>query len=304
MVTYLDIQRLSTEDGPGLRSTVFFKGCPLRCGWCHNPESLRFQPEVLRLESRCIGCGLCGKACVNGAQGAEIDRTACIGCLCCVAACPGGAMETKGTQAAPEALCEELCLDRAYFGSDGGVTLSGGEALSQAEGAIELLRFLRERGIHTALDTCGEVPWDVLEASIPYTNLFLYDIKLMDSEAHRALTGVPNARILENAKKLAAHPEVTAIWVRTPVIPGATDSEENLRAIGRFLREHMPQTERWELCAFNPLGRDKYRRLGLSYAYQDTPLYTKQAMESLCRAAKEECEAAVWSGATQVENSL
>jgi len=299
MVTYLDIQRLSTEDGPGLRSTVFFKGCPLRCAWCHNPESLKFAPEVIRAEGRCIGCGLCAKVCGNGAQGAEIDRKACKGCLSCVGACPAGAMEAKGMQASETELCDELCLDKAYFGPDGGVTLSGGEALSQTEGAVKLLRLLKERGVHTAVDTCGEVPREALEKSLPYTDLYLFDIKLIDSGAHKALTGAGNERILENAKKLVE--SGASIWVRTPLIPGATDSEENIRAIGEFIKERMPDTERWELCAFNNLGRDKYRRLGLDYAYMETPLYTKREIENICKTARQAFHFAVCTGATRVE---
>ncbi len=302
-ITYLDIQRLSTEDGPGLRTTVFFKGCPLRCAWCHNPESLRFAPEVLCVEDRCMGCGLCVKACQSGARVKEggFHRSLCKACGQCVESCPTGALERKGTVLAPEKLAQELIKDKAYWGTEGGVTLSGGEALAQPEGALALLGLLKAQGIHTAVDTCGLLPWETLEASLPLTDLYLYDLKLADGERHRECTGADNQRILENARKL--HDFGAALWIRTPIIPGATDSPENVRGIGAFIAAHLPRAQRWELCAYNNLGRDKYRRLDLPYAYATTPLLPKETMERLCAMAQEYYPAAVWTGATELEEA-
>lgn len=298
-ITYLDIQRLSTEDGPGLRTTVFFKGCPLACAWCHNPESIKFEPEIICVEERCMGCSLCEAACPqNGRQKSVTNRTLCTACGNCVEACPAAAIELKGTTAPASDIAYELLKDRAYWGSDGGVTLSGGEAAMQADGALELLRLLKAEGIHTILDTCGLVPWDILSRFMPLTDLFLYDIKLAGSEQHKQWTRADNKMILSNARQL--HDCDAKMWIRTPIIPGATDSEDNIREIGTFIAEYLPNTERWELCSFNNLCRDKYKRLGIDFKFAEAALMERKDMEKLRDAAVQHFSKTIWTGAVKL----
>ena len=289
-IRYLDIQRMSSEDGPGLRTTIFFKGCSLACAWCHNPESIAKKFQVHWLSARCIGCGTCESICPNGAlsyteNGVKIDRRLCAGCYACVDACPACALEGKGVDAEPEELCRELVKDRAYFGRDGGVTLSGGEALLQ-DGAVELLRLLKAEGIQTAVDTCGMVFTEQLQAALPYTDVLLYDLKIMNDADHQRWTGRSNAMILRNLGVAALWAKGTGrLWIRTPIIPGATDSEENIRAIGARIAA-IGGAERWELCAFNNLCTDKYKRLDIDWTFKDTPLITRRHMEELLAAAQ------------------
>lgn len=290
-IRYLDIQRMSSEDGPGLRTTVFFKGCPLACKWCHNPESIQRKRQLIWYAARCLGCESCLSACPQGAltldpeTGMRIDRRRCEGCFTCVETCPTGALEGKGTDIAPEALFAELIKDRAYFGRDGGVTLSGGEALQQ-EDAIELLRLLQEAHIQTAVDTCGMVFTEQLERALQYTDIVLYDLKLMDDAAHRRFTGQGNAMILKNLGVVAKWAKGNGrLWIRTPVIPGATDSVENIRSVGERIAA-IGGAERWELCAFNNLCKDKYGRLDLDWPFAGAPLMTRARMEALLVAAQ------------------
>ena len=289
-IRYLDIQRMSSEDGPGLRTTIFLKGCSLACAWCHNPESIAKKPQVYWISARCIKCGSCDSACPNDAltrdeTGVHIDRRLCTGCRTCVSACPTLALECKGIDAEPEELCRELVKDRAYFGRDGGVTLSGGEALLQ-DGTIELLRLLKQEGIQTAVDTCGMVFTEQLQAALPYTDILLYDLKIMNDADHLRWTGRSNAMILRNLGVAALWAKGNGrLWIRTPIIPGATDSDENIRAIGNRINA-IGGAERWELCAFNNLCTDKYERLDIDWAFKNAPLVSKKRMEELLAVAR------------------
>lgn len=309
----LDIQKMSTEDGPGIRTTVFFKGCNLKCAWCHNPESISPKSRAVWVRARCMGCGCCQKACPAGAlafgeNGVILNMEKCGRCLKCVDACPTGAMERKGTMYTVESLAAELLKDSAYFEkSGGGVTASGGEPLLQAEFVRTLFQKLRAAGAHTALDTAGNVPFDTMAGVLEVSGMLLLDIKVMDEQLHRQLTGAGNALILENAAQAADYALQNGldVWVRTPVIPGATDSEENIAAIGRFISKNMAgAVQRWELCAFNNLCSSKYEQLGPAWEYKDAPLMERGKMERLRNAAEDSAGSpgiAVWTGAVQKE---
>ena len=298
----LDIQRMSTEDGPGLRTTVFFKGCPLSCAWCHNPESISPRSHIEWLGVRCIGCRTCVSVCPR--KGIRLDEQGvhlpedCAVCGTCADACPTQALEMKGKEIPVDDLFATVMKDRSYWGEGGGVTLSGGEVTLQWKEALPLLRRFKEAGVHTAVDTCGLAKWEVFEALLPVTDLFLYDLKLFDEDLHRRFTGRSNELIIENFRRLCEVSEGTAtgIWVRTPIIPGATDTEENIRGIASLVGDRV---EKWELCAFNNLCRDKYERLGKTWEFKDCGLMTRARMEELTAVARENgAPEAVWSGAT------
>ena len=296
----LHVQRLSTEDGPGIRSTVFLKQCPLSCRWCHNPESISGRPELQWFGVRCIGCRSCVAACPrgcisfasDGASGVRIDRPRCDGCGACAEECPSNALEILGKQVSVEALVADLLKDRAYYeASGGGVTLSGGDPLAQPGFSTAVLRALRERGISTAVDTSGFASAEALEALLPHVDLVLFDLKLMDPAAHEDFTGQSNGTILRNLELVRSTRRARGgsprIWIRTPLIPGATATGENLRAIGAWIAGHLDgAVERWELCAFNNLCRDQYRRLGIDWAYADTPLMSRDSLDALADDAR------------------
>jgi len=288
----VNVQRMSTEDGPGIRTTVFLKGCSLACTWCHNPESLVMKPQVVWHDWKCIGCDACIDVCKFEAVyrlGDEviIDREHCSAGTVCADACPAGAIERIGTDRDVDDLVSEVARDRAFFDrSGGGVTVSGGEPGVQRHFVVEFLARLRQLGIHTAVDTCGMCsPLAIAEMSAE-ADLVLYDVKEIDSERHRAFTGHANERIFANllglAERMRREGRPLALWIRTPLIPGATATDENVRGIGRFLAENVGDVvSRWELCAFNNLAADKYRRLGRVWDYENVELMSRDELVRL-----------------------
>ncbi|RLI55585.1 MAG: glycyl-radical enzyme activating protein [Candidatus Thorarchaeota archaeon] len=299
-----NIQRCSTEDGPGIRTTVFFKGCPMKCLWCHNIEAIAPEPTLVWYAVKCIGDQACVRACPEHAlkmteEGLQIDRDLCKVCGVCEEACPTGAVKMMGTVWQLEDMVEELLRDKVFFTtSGGGVTLSGGEATYQGEFAAKLSARLQEEGVHVALDTCGYCSESVLRKVLAHVDMVLYDLKEMDPERHLEFTGVPIDTVLRNAKIVEESGKT--IWIRTPIIPGHTDDDENIRAIGRFIVENMPSVERWDLLAFNKMCVDKYALLDLTYPLKDEPLMTDERMEHLAAVARQTGVKNVnWSGMTK-----
>jgi len=268
-----DLKRFSVHDGPGLRTTVFFKGCPLNCWWCHNPEGQAENPELVLRPDRCIGCGACVDACANDAivrqEGAIVTRREwCTACGACVDVCYPDARVIVGKRMTVDQVMEEIERDVPFYDqSDGGVTISGGEPLAQPEFLNEILRACKQRGLHTALDTCGFAPWADLDGLRSGVDLFLYDLKLMDAERHRECAGVTNEPILDNLQRLSARGH--RIVLRVPVIPGVNDDNGNLQQIGHFAAQ-LPSLERVDLLPYHRIGHDKYRGLGKACTMPDT----------------------------------
>lgn len=270
--TVFDIQRYSIHDGPGIRTVVFLKGCPLRCLWCCNPESQAPQPELEFRESLCRGSAACLAACptpgairLDAPGPGRIDRSLCTACGVCVAACPQGALRLVGQERSVADVMAEILKDAAYYRrSGGGLTLSGGEPLAQPAFARTLLAACHERNIHTALETTGCVSWPILEAVLSVTDLFLFDLKHMSSAEHRRLTGAPNERILDNARRLAA--TGAPMIVRVPLVPGLNTDVANLYATATFAAALRPQEV--HVMPFHQFGRDKYARLGRRYGLE------------------------------------
>ena len=267
-----NLQRFSLQDGPGLRTTIFLKGCPLACAWCHNPESQSPLPELLTLESRCIHCGACKAACGN---------PECRLCGACVEACPTGARRMIGYRMGIDALLKEVLRDRLFFDqSGGGVTFSGGEPLLQADFVCEMAEVLKARGVHTALDTCGFAKAEDLLRTAARVDLVLFDLKHLDEARHREFTGVSNAPILANLEALSrVH---SAIWIRMPVIPGLNDGDDNLEATAS-LAARTPGVRCVDLLPYHASGASKFTRLGKTYALDGVQPPSTERMEEIAR---------------------
>lgn len=284
-----NIQRFSIHDGPGIRTTVFLKGCNLRCFWCHNPETLEPKPQLQIFPNRCIGCGKCLERCphhahvhVNGQR--TFRRELCVACGTCAETCYAEALVLVGQVKTVEEVVEEVLRDKPFYEtSGGGVTLSGGEPLVQLEFAYAILERCREEGLHTAIETAANFPWERLESILPVTDLVMMDIKLMDSQKHRECTGVPNERILANALQLGQQPQ--PLIVRTPIVPGVNDTPEEVAAIAAFVAK-LPNLMYYELLPFHPLGTSKYESLGMDYRARGLKAPPKEKMEALLEVAR------------------
>ncbi len=283
-----DIMRFATHDGPGIRTTVFFKGCPLACAWCHNPEGQRYQPDLLYFEDRCRRCGDCVLACPQQAI-ERVDGTPhtvaakCQRCGTCTEVCLAEARRIAGRRISIKELIGEIEKDLVFFEeSGGGVTLSGGEPVSQPRFVSALLGVLRERGIRTVIETCGFAPSDVFLDVALVASRVLFDLKLVDDGLHRRYTGVSNARICANLEALAARGR--AVAVRIPVVPGINDGDEEIERFAGYLSR--VEVREVELLPYHRIGAEKYRRLGIAYELKDTPQPAAEDLERFAGVLK------------------
>ncbi len=277
-----EIKRFSVHDGQGIRTTVFFKGCPLRCLWCHNPEGLSPKKQLAYYAHKCQSCGRCTHTCPahfikNGVHG--YDRNACVHCGKCVDSCYFGALQFYGREYSPQELVEVLVEDGAFYESTGGgITLSGGECLLYPDFCQELLRLCKEEGLRTAVDTCGRVPRSHIEKVLPYTDCFLYDLKAFDGQLHKRLTGCSNEQILENLRYLVG--EGKEVEIRIPYIPEYNDKEmEKLSEFWKSLPKKVPV----RVLPYHDLAGSKYTALGLENTLPKVKIPTAQEVEEIER---------------------
>ena len=280
-----DIKKLAVHDGPGIRTTVFFKGCPLHCWWCHNPEAIHPGPELVLFDVKCIGCGECMTICPQQAHEALPDgtrayhRERCLLCGKCVEICYAEALVMEGREVSVEDVMTELRKDIPFYeNSGGGITLSGGEPLSQPEFAMALLKQCKQEGLHTVLDTSGQAPWRILSELLPYVDLLLYDVKHIDSRKHKEHTGASSRLALENLKKVGQYG--VPVEIRMPIIPGINDAEAEILRAAEFLSA-VRGIERVQLLPYHRLGESKYRRLGREYKLPEQEPPARDHMEQI-----------------------
>jgi pyruvate formate lyase activating enzyme len=287
-----NIQKYALEDGPGIRTTVFLKGCPLACAWCHNPENISRQPEIIILESRCVRCGRCLLACPHTPENIAPPNPGSVApdnlrapadchlCGACADACPTGARILMGREYSRDELLDELLADRPFFEeSGGGLTLSGGEPMAQFGFIHELLTAAKAEGIHTALDTCGFAPTHQLLKLLPLVSLFLYDLKFLDDDRHREFTGVSNSLILDNLRTLDTHHAF--LWLRIPVVPGVNDDPAELESLAQFAAE-LKSVRQVNLLPYHRTALVKFQRLYRPYSLNAT---AAPSTEMMARAA-------------------
>ncbi|HDQ03399.1 MAG TPA: glycyl-radical enzyme activating protein [Deltaproteobacteria bacterium] len=278
-----NIQRFSVHDGPGIRTTVFLKGCPLGCLWCSNPESQDFAAELMTRDILCTGCGACVKICPEDAititrkTGRIIDRKKCNNCMLCVDVCAYQSLTACGKEMSAEEIVTEVLKDKLFYkNSGGGVTLSGGEPLSQSGFALQILRLCKSKGLHSALDTSGYGRWEDLEKLLEFTDLLLFDIKHLDEKTHKKTTGVDNKIILDNLRKAAGK---ARLWLRMPLIAGYNDGEEHIRKAALLAKETGAQ--KISLLAYHEGGKNKSTQMGKAYPMPDTKAPADSHIQSL-----------------------
>ena len=278
----LEVKRFSVHDGPGVRTTLFLKGCSLRCRWCHNPESIAPQPQQAYYSHKCINCGECVPVCPAEAHTLtdgihHFDREKCLTCGECQTACLGNALRLHGKKITVEEALKLVLEDQDFYRTEGGVTLSGGEPLIQPKFCFELLTALKRKGINTALDTCGCVDWAAIEKVMPETDMFLFDFKHADSATHRMLTGQGNELIIANLQRLSDCG--AKIEIRIPLVPGCNDSDANLQATGKLLSRL--QLKKVKVLPYHAMARSKYLALGMD---DTTPQIDHSAETAMLRA--------------------
>ncbi len=277
----VDIKRFAVHDGPGIRTTVFLKGCPLSCKWCHNPESISINPELGLLARKCVSCAECANVCPNGCHSFTngrhiVDRSKCNGCGKCISACLRDALVLYGRRMSLDRILDAVLEDRVFYEySGGGVTVSGGEPLVQTDFCEAFFRQLQQRGIHCALDTCGYASWGEFEKMLPVTDLFLYDIKHINPREHEIATGVSNELILENLQKLSVCGK--PIEITMPVIPGINASASNIERTGQFL-SRLKNIVNVKLLPYHLFARSKYSAVGHIDAMPDVPMPDKASI--------------------------
>jgi pyruvate formate lyase activating enzyme len=280
----LSITRMTIHNGPGLRTLILFKGCPLHCCWCSTPESQKTEPEIGVYPAKCIQCGECVPVCPAHAVSLDdgklkIDRSLCNVCGKCVAVCNAQAIEILGHRMTVAQIVAEVKKDEIIFRySHGGVTISGGEPLFNPGFALNLLQALKKEGINTGVDTCGQVSWAALEPVLPYVDFFLWDIKHMDPKQHQKLTGVANELILRNARAISERG--VPLYIRIPLIPGCNDSEENIRAMCEFVKG-LSSVMEVALMPMHHLGKSRYESLNLPYPIGDLALIPDNIVQDI-----------------------
>ena len=272
-----NIQKFSIQDGPGIRTTVFMKGCPLSCPWCSNPEGMRPEPELITNDRKCIGCMKCAESCPVNAISFDngkrlLNWDICNNCLECTKVCPSHALEAIGQEMTLDEVFDTVAQDAAFYrNSGGGITISGGEAMLQWEFVLELFKKSKDAGFHTVLDTTAHCKWDHLEKVLEYVDLILFDIKHMDPEKHKEKTGISNELILENLENAA---KKSKIWLRIPLVPGYNDSEENLKQVAELASRI--KAAKVSILPYHEYGKEKYSRLGREYTCDEAAILDEE----------------------------